>query len=189
MNVSTLQDLFTRFVAALPAAIAVIIGAIAFNFVLKRGLKLLADRTRLTDSDIAPFGKVASWLIFVASIVLLLGVFGFDLDGMWTMITGIGAMIAVGFVAVWSVLSNCLCTFVILLTRPFSIGDEVEFAGEAVKGRVIDLNFIYTTLRAEDGATLQVPNNMFFQKVLKRHRGAENISLAQQLNRPTSQAS
>ncbi len=182
MNLTEFEPLFARFVAALPAALAVIIGAIIVNFLLKRGLKLVADKTSLSEGDVKPFGKVVSWFLFLATVVLLLGVFGFDLGGMWTMITGVGAMIAIGFIAVWSVLSNWLCTFVILLTRPFSVGDQVEFVGEAVKGRVVDLNFIYTTLRSEDGGTLQVPNNMFFQKVLKRQHGTGGISLAQQLS-------
>lgn len=119
--------------------------------------------------------------IIVAAVVLLFGVFGFDLGGMWTMFTTVGALVAVGFIAVWSVLSNWLCTFVILLTRPFSIGDEVEFAGEPVKGRVVDINFVYTTLHAEDGASVQVPNNLFFQKVLRRRRGVGQVALAEQL--------
>jgi small-conductance mechanosensitive channel len=190
MTLPNLENHLTSFIAALPAALAVIAGGLILNFFVKRALKILADRTSLTPGDIAPFAKVGSWFIFVGTAVALLSVFGFDLGGMWTMITGVGAMIAVGFIAVWSVLSNWLCTFVILLTRPFAVGDEVEFVGEQVKGRVVDLNFIYTTLQCADGATLQVPNNMFFQKVLKRHRTSEGgqVSLADQLNRAEKRA-
>jgi small-conductance mechanosensitive channel len=183
MNFEQFEPYIARFVSALPAAFAIIIGAIVLNFVIKRGLKIVADRTSLTDNDVAPFGKILGWAVFIGTIIVLLGVFGFDLGGMWAMITGVGAMIAVGFIAVWSVLSNWLCTMVILITRPFAIGDEVEFVGEQTKGRVVDLNFIYTSLRAEDGATLQVPNNLFFQKVLKRYHAAVPTPLASQLNR------
>lgn len=190
MTLPNLEHYVTNFIATLPAALAVIAGGLVLNFFVKRALRLLADRTSLTDGDVAPFAKVGSWFIFIGTVVALLSVFGFNLGGMWTMITGVGAMIAVGFIAVWSVLSNWLCTFVILLTRPFSIGDEVEFVGEQVKGRVVDLNFIYTSLVSADGATLQVPNNMFFQKVLKRTRTAvrEDVSLAEQLNRKKPEA-
>lgn len=181
MTLSDFQPILRNFVSALPAAVIVIIGAIAFNFVVKRGLKILANRTRLRDGDIAPLAKVAGWFIFVATIVLLLGVFGADLGGIWTMVTGVGALVAIGFIAVWSVLSNWMATFLLLLTRPFSVGDDVEFVGESVKGRVADLNFMYTTLRADDGSTIQVPNNLFFQKSLRRRRGSSTVSLAEQL--------
>lgn len=171
--------------AALPAALAVIVGAIIVRFLVNRGLKLIADRTRLTDSDVAPVRKVAGWFIFAATIVLLLGVFGFNLGGLWAMLSTILGLVAIGFVAVWSVLSNISCTLVILFFRPFAVGDQVEFAGEPVKGKVVDLNFLYTTLATEDGALLQIPNNLFFQKVVRRRPGVAEpaTSLAEQLNR------
>ncbi len=52
-----------------------------------------------------------------------------------------------------------------------------------MKGKVVDLNFLYTTLRADDATLIQIPNNLFFQKSVKRRRAVSAISLAQQLNR------
>ncbi|HEY0944374.1 MAG TPA: mechanosensitive ion channel family protein [Opitutaceae bacterium] len=178
-----LESFIARFIAGLPAAIAVIVGGFVLSFLVRRLLKLLADKTSLEPRDVAPFQHVLNWVIVGTAIVLLLAAFGFPIGGLWNSITAALALVAVGFIAVWSVLSNWLCTIVILLTRPFAIGDEIEFAGEQVRGRVENLNFIYTTLRCEDGSLMQIPNNMFFQKVLKR-RCAESsqVSLAQQLN-------
>ncbi len=167
----------------LPGLLAVIIGAFLINLVVNRALKLLARQASLQHRHLAPVRKVLRWLIAAAAAILLLRfVFGVPLDSLWTTFTALFAMIAIGFIAVWSVLSNWLCTFVILITHPFSVGDEIEFAGEPVRGRVVDLNFIYTTLRGDDGSTLQVPNNLFFQKVLRRRRGTLQISLVEQLN-------
>jgi small-conductance mechanosensitive channel len=70
----------------------------------------------------------------------------------------------------WSILSHMLASILIVIFRPFEVGDSVEIVGDdPVRGEVMDLNPVYTTLRAEDGGTLQVPNNLFFQKALKRH--------------------
>ena len=124
--------------------------------------------------------KAVNWFIFVITAILLLGIFGFNLGVLWTILSTVLAMVAIGFVAVWSVLSNISCTFMILLFRPFGIGDEVEFAGEEIRGRVIDLNLLYTTLQTEDEANMQVPNNLFFQKVLKRRKGSSNTSIIEQ---------
>jgi len=87
------------------------------------------------------------------------------------------------------VLSNTLCTLMIMLFRPFGVGDEVEFTGEPVKGRVIDLNFIYTTLDADDGSVLQVPNNLFFQKVVRRRRNSAGVSPAVHMRTKSPQTS
>jgi len=81
------------------------------------------------------------------------------------------------------VLSNIFCTMLIFSTNQFRINDHIEVLenGEkpGLKGRVIDINLIYTTLEegAADASTpatvLQVPNNMFFQRAVRRWRGTE----------------
>jgi small-conductance mechanosensitive channel len=100
---------------------------------------------------------------------------------MWGVLSTVLAMVAIGFVAVWSVLSNTLCTLVIMVFRPFAVGDEVEFPQDGVKGRVIDLNVFFTTLDAGDGTVMQVPNNLFFQKVMRRRHAAAAVSAATHL--------
>jgi len=175
------ESLIDKLVAAFPAAIAIVIGAIALNVLLGRGLRLLADRTSVTIADVLPLRKVGRWLILTSSIVLVLGVLGFDLGGIWAMLATLVGMIAIGFVAVWSILSNVLCTLIILVSRPFAVGDEIELPSEAVRGRVVDLSLLYTTLRVDDGSYVQIPNNLFFQKVLKRRRGHGTVTLASQL--------
>lgn len=45
-----------------------------------------------------------------------------------------------------------------------------------MKGRVIAINLLYTTLMETPeagGALVQVPNSQFFQKAVRRWRGAE----------------
>ena len=178
-----LDQMLTAAWDRLPGLLAVTVGAFLLNLVVNRALKLLARQTSLQHHHLALLRRVLRWLIAAAAAILLLRfVFGVPLDSLWTTFTALFAMIAIGFIAVWSVLSNWLCTFVILITHPFSVGDELEFAGEPVRGRVVDLNFIYTTLRCDDGSVLQIPNNLFFQKVLRRRRGALQISLVEQLN-------
>jgi len=76
------------------------------------------------------------------------------------------------------VLSNIFCTFLILTSRPFRLHDVIELLenGEkpGLKGRVVDINLIYTTLQEtrEDGSdtSLQIPNSQFFQRSIRRWR-------------------
>ncbi|MPM66257.1 hypothetical protein SDC9_113164 [bioreactor metagenome] len=104
----------------------------------------------------------------------------FGVSGMvlWTAFTGFAAVAAVAFFAAWSVLSNIFCTLLIFTTRPFRLYDHIELLenGEkpGLKGQVTDINLIYTTLqeRLADGSdtVLQVPNSLFFQRVIRRWR-------------------
>lgn len=94
---------------------------------------------------------------------------------------GMIALIGIGFVAVWSTLSNMLCTALILAARPYRIGDVLEFAPDPWKGRVLDLNLLFTTLETEDGRLLQVPNNFVFQRLVVRTPGPHSLEDVQRL--------
>ena len=176
-----LSELLPALIAATPAALAIILAAFVLNLVIGRSLRLLARRASFTEQEIGPVRRTFKWIIAIGATVFVLGAFGLNVGGMWGVLSTVLAMVAIGFVAVWSVLSNTLCTLIILVFRPFAVGDEVEFAGEPVKGRVTDLNFIYTTLDAGDGSVLQVPNNLFFQKTLRRRPGTSVVSAAAHL--------
>lgn len=113
---------------------------------------------------------VARWLVIGGLSVAALLALGIDLQGLWATVVAALSLVAIGFVAMWSILSHMLASILIVVFRPFEVGDRVEIVGDdPVLGEVMDLNPVYTTLRTEDGATLQVPNNLFFQKAVKRH--------------------
>lgn len=122
--------------------------------------------------------RVASFLITAAALLLALEQMGVSATVLWTAFTGFVAVGAIAFFAAWSVLSNVFCTLLIVTTRPFRLYDEIEVLenGEkpGLRGQVVDLNLIYTTLRetAPEGgpsdSVLQVPNSLFFQRIVRR---------------------
>src|SRR5690606_13803791 len=131
---------------------------------------------------LAPSAAAPELRIAVSSLVAALAIFVAAWLFNWLVrrtLTGFVAVGAVAFFAAWSVLSNIFCTLLILTTRPFRLNDRIELLenGEkpGLKGRVIDINFVYTTLHetAEDGSdtVLQIPNSQFFQKITRRWRG------------------
>lgn len=170
--------------SSLVAVAAIAVVATALNFAAERLISLAAKRASLVKGDLAPVARAVRWAIRALAVVAIAGALGFELGGIWAMVSTVLAMVAIGFVAVWSVLSNMSATMLILVLRPFQIGDDVEIAGDPVKGRVVDLNFFYTTLLGSDGRLMQVPNNIFFQRTLKRRKGEWSVSLAYQLNNP-----
>jgi small-conductance mechanosensitive channel len=90
---------------------------------------------------------------------------------------GFATVGAVAFFAAWSVLSNLFCALLIFTVRPFRIGDYIEVLDTAekpgAKGRVVDINLLYTTLEDHGAAVghtawLQIPNALIFQRVVRR---------------------
>jgi len=124
--------------------------------------------------------RVSSFIIHFSALLVILRIFGTSAVVLWTAFTGFAAVGAVAFFAAWSVLSNIFCTLLIFTTRPFRLHDYIEVLenGEkpGLKGRVIDVNLIYTTLQetgeGHQGTVLQLPNNLFFQRTVRRWRDA-----------------
>ncbi len=125
--------------------------------------------------------RVLTVLIYATAVMLALSRLGVSGSVLWTALTGFTAVAAIAFFAAWSVLSNLFCSLLILATRPFRVHDHLEILenGEkpGLRGRVIDINLLYTTLleeRPDQGDTvLQVPNSQFFQRVTRRWRSGE----------------
>jgi len=61
-----------------------------------------------------------------------------------------------------------LCSVILLVNRPFRIGEHVYIVGDDVGGEVVEIGLLYTVFREEDGTRVHVPNNIFFQKIIKR---------------------
>lgn len=91
------------------------------------------------------------------------------------------ALIGVGFIAVWSVLSNALCSVILLIYQPFSVGNIVELTTAEVSGKVVNFNMLFTTLRTDNGDLIEVPNNLFFQQPILRRLGTAETTLDKQL--------
>lgn len=115
--------------------------------------------------------------IALACTLGLAAVWGIQQNDIWTFITGAIAIVAIGFFAVWSILSNIVAGFFIFLSDPFRIDDRIVLVPDEIHGRVTDIKSLFVVLEDDEGNVMHVPNNMFFQKTvkrLKRHESAEN---------------
>lgn len=154
-----------------PAALLVV--AILTTYLLARKRRshaplrhLIPVRSRITVGTIR-------WMFIGIAVLGVLLAMGIDLRGLWSMLGAVLSLVAIGFVAMWSILSHMLASFLIVAFRPFEIDDQIEIVGDdPIRSKVVDLNLVYTTLRTSDNGTLRIPNNLFFQKVLKRHAPA-----------------
>ncbi|MCX7556091.1 mechanosensitive ion channel family protein [Xanthomonadaceae bacterium JHOS43] len=183
----------------LPAAqvVLVILIAILLQALLRRLIQRLCVRYGLPEELAVGVRRVIGFVITLAATLLILDRLGVSGTVLWTAFTGFATVGAVAFFAAWSVLSNIFCTVLIFITRPFRLGDIVELLenGEkpGIKGRVIDVNLIYTTLQetgdSQSGTIMQIPNNLFFQRALRRWRGDAVPSLPARLHSASGAAS
>ena len=158
----------------------ILVGGILVYVCLLRGLKTLERRRYLPARMVGTLRRSTLWLILFASTLVFLQSIGV-LHSVVTAVTGVFALVAIGFVAVWSVLSNTLCSLILMVIRPFRVGDTIGFPPDDYRGKVVNFNMIFTTLETDDGMLLQVPNNTFFQRPIMRKKGNWQIGLQDQL--------
>jgi len=148
---------------------------------LSRMLSMAGRRRRLPEPMIFTLRKLLRWGAVVVAILLVLQAFGV-LGSAMTAVAGLFALVAIGFVAVWSVLSNTLCSLMLLITRPFQVGDVIRFPTDNVEGKVVNFNMVFTTLKGEDSTMIEVPNNLFFQRLIVRVPNRDKqVDLGEQL--------
>lgn len=158
----------------------------------------LERRAILPPELVVGLRRFASAVITITALLLILEQLGVSATVLWTALTGFLAVAAIAFFAGWSVLSNIFCTLLIVTTRPFRLNDLIEIVenGEkqGLRGQVIDINLIYTTLRevtkeGDAGSVLQIPNSLIFQRVVRRWRDPSMVASFTQVADPTRKAS
>lgn len=189
---NSLTDYFEKSVEIYTApfiksAVAIIAGYLVYKLVC-RALKKMSTKGFLDYQLRIILGGLVKWIIIVAVVLSSLGFFGVSVGTLWATLSGMLALIAIGFIAVWSVLSNILCSILLIIFPPFRIGDEIEIqeptASFSVRGKVVSTNMLFTSLEVTnkedneaDGTILRVPNNVFFQKYVRciPGRGTESL--------------
>lgn len=158
---------------------------LAVAWVLQRLVVRIIDRAgthyQMPLDLVVPIKGLLRWTILASALLLVLERLGVSAMVLWTAFTGFATVGAVAFFAAWSVLSNLFCALLIFTVGPFSLGDTIELLDTAekpgAKGRVIDINLLYTTLEDSHvpGALLQIPNALVFQRVLRRWKGGQPV--------------
>ena len=147
------------------ASAAVVLFGTAVYLVISRLISRLRH-SHLDPSLVATLRVVARWLFFILIAAGVMQVWGV-LDQFWAAATALVTLVAIGFFAVWSVLSNVLCSIILLAARPFRIGERIGLPPDDLEGVVEEVTLLHTVLRTADGGRLKVPNNLFFQRVLQ----------------------
>jgi small conductance mechanosensitive channel len=108
------------------------------------------------------FVTVASNLVFILGLLVALSQLGFEIG---PLLAGLGvAGFIVGF-ALQDTLGNFASGMMILIYRPYDVGDLIEAAGAF--GKVSDMSLVCTKILTIDNQTLVVPNSKIWGDVIK----------------------
>ena len=129
--------------------------------------KNIVDRTKTKVDDVIfdLLDKFSGAIIYATAVILALDVLGMNV---MPFIAGAGvAGIAIGFAAK-DTLSNLIAGVLLIIDRPFEIGDRIEVwsapSGSATWGDVIDIGLRATKIKTTDHIIIIIPNN----EIMKR---------------------
>ncbi len=119
------------------------------------------------DNQLLPFLRRVI-LIIVTTIggIILLGHFDVEVSGLVTTL-GIGSLAIA--LAAQATLSDIISGFMIMLDRPFRIGDRIEIQDLNTWGDVVDVGLRSTHIRTRDNRMVIVPNSVIAKSLIVNH--------------------
>lgn len=155
------------FLKVIVPAIIIIFGSITIERGISKKVAGFGKDKKLPASHVHAVKLVFRWMIVIVDILLLATLFGLAIGRIWMVISTIAAMIIIGFVALWSILGNILAALVIMIWRPFQIGDKITILPENITGEALETNLFFTKIKTEEGNVVSVPNTQVMQKFIK----------------------
>ncbi len=148
--------------ASLVAAIVILIATYVVARIARRLVsdRLLA-RTRLSVGVRYMLGRFTGYTVFVLGAIMALQTIGIRA----TTLTAFGAALGVGIgFGLQDIVKNFVAGLVILIERPFEVGDRIEI--DKMAAEVAEIRSRATVLRTNDDVHLIVPNSRFMQETV-----------------------
>ena len=148
----------------LGALIIFIIGKLLVNWANKLFAKMLAKRK--VDASIQSFLKsIVNITLLVLLFLAVIGKLGIELTSFAALLASVG--VAVGM-ALSGNLSNFAGGVIILVFRPYKVGDYIE-ASTGASGTVTDIQIFHTVLTTPDNKIIYAPNGAMSSAVVTNY--------------------
>ncbi|MBN1974133.1 MAG: mechanosensitive ion channel [Sedimentisphaerales bacterium] len=148
--------------------IIVVISYILSGFVGKVTNRAVTRSKKFSDLLKQFFVSIASKTVLVIGFIMALSMLGINIA---PLIAGLGvAGFVIGF-ALQGTLSNFASGLMILIYRPYDVGNVIEAAG--VVGTVNTMNLVSTTIKTFDNQIIVVPNGSIWGGVIKNITGSD----------------
>lgn len=148
-----------------------VIGAIALFIIgrivcgaIRRTTRRALERTSIDESLVPFLSSLVYYLALTVVVIAVLNLFGIQTASVIAVFAAAG--LAVGL-AMQGTLSNFAAGVMLLIFRPFRIGDYVEVAGTA--GSVQEIGIFSSVLHTPDNVKITVPNSAIYGDTVKNY--------------------
>lgn len=147
----------------LGAIVLLVLGRVAAGWT-RRIVRRALERARVEPTLVPFVSGLAYWLLLAVVAVAVLGMIGVQTASLLAVLGAAG--LAVGL-ALQGTLSNFASGVMLLLFRPFRVGDYIDAGGAA--GTVEAVGLFSTTLNTPDNVKIVIPNSAVYGRMIKNY--------------------
>lgn len=156
-------NLFNTYGLNIISAILILIfGWMLAGWSKKFVIRLLNKSPKIDDTLTAFFASLVRYAILIFTLLAVLDRFGVETASLITILAG--ASLAIGL-ALQGTLSNVAAGVMLLIFRPFKLGDFIEAAGHS--GIVRELGLFVTEMATGDNVQIIIPNSSIWKGSIK----------------------
>jgi len=160
-----LQPLFVEYGMQVIGAVAIlIIGFIVAKWVSGRVVRYMRKSERFDDTVTPLVGKTVKIIIIAVTILAVLNKFGVETASLIAVLGTVG--LAIGL-ALQGTLSNIASGIMLLVLRPFSVGDTVDIG--STSGVVDEIGLFVTEMHTFDNVGITMPNSKVWGTEIKNY--------------------
>lgn len=144
-------------------AIVILIGGWAAARIVYAGIVRVCGRSRRLDRTVTLFlANGARYSVLIFTMVAVLASFGIATTSIVAVLGATG--LAIGL-ALQGTLSNLAAGIMLVVFRPFHVGDRIEAGG--VVGAIREINLFYSEVDTDDNVRVVFPNGLLWGHVVK----------------------
>ncbi len=148
----------------LGAILILIVGLVAAGWAKGMVRRSLARAKRVDEMLRGFFASLVQYLVIAITVIAVLNSFGVQTASLIAVLGAAG--LAIGL-ALQGTLSNVAAGVMLLIFRPFKVGDYIEGGGQA--GTVKDVSLFTTELATPDNVQIIVPNSQLWGTAIKNY--------------------
>lgn len=149
------------------AVVILVIGIIVAKYITK-SIKLVMTKAKVDAALVTFGGKAIKLMLYAVVTIAALNQVGFQTASLIAVLGG--AVFAVGM-ALQGNVSSIASGVLLLMFRPFNLGDTINCAG--ITGTVEKIDIIHTKIKQADGRTVIMPNNKLTTDTLTNYSARE----------------
>jgi small conductance mechanosensitive channel len=147
------------------AAIAILVVGWLIAATAERAVRKRSERSKVLDTTLAiVLAKITRALVLAVTLIAVLNQFGVQTTSLIALLGAAG--LAIGL-ALQGALSNVAAGIMLLVLRPFRVGDVVEFG--STLGTVDEIGLFVTSMHRPDNIAMIVPNSQIWGNTIMNY--------------------